>query len=55
MARKHVIEVTPTGLISLLGGKWTVYRKMGEECVDECLDYLSKNKLIDKIELADKN
>jgi glycerol-3-phosphate dehydrogenase len=34
LCRSHVIEVAPSGLISLLGGKWTSYRIMGEETVD---------------------
>ena len=34
LARKHVIETSKSGLVSLMGGKWTVYRLMGEETVD---------------------
>lgn len=26
IARNHVIEVAPSGLVSLMGGKWTSYR-----------------------------
>ena len=29
IARNHVIEEQPSGLLSLMGGKWTIYRKMG--------------------------
>ena len=28
------------GMISLLGGKWTSYRLMGEETVDTVVNYL---------------
>ena len=28
------------GLISLMGGKWTIYRKMGEETIEEVINYL---------------
>ncbi len=34
LSRNHVIEETPSGLISVMGGKWTSFRKMGEETVD---------------------
>lgn len=26
LARNHVIEVSDSGLVSLMGGKWTAYR-----------------------------
>jgi len=29
-----------TGLFSLLGGKWTIYRRMGEETVEKVIQYL---------------
>ncbi|MES1914694.1 MAG: hypothetical protein MHM6MM_006740 [Cercozoa sp. M6MM] len=35
LSRDHVVEVLPkSGLISLMGGKWTTYRKMAEDAVD---------------------
>ena len=37
LCRSHVVEVSPSGLISLLGGKWTSYRIMGEETVDKAI------------------
>lgn len=37
MSRNHVIEVSPNGLISLMGGKWTSFRSQGEETVDRIL------------------
>ena len=33
LSRGHVIEVSDSGLVSLMGGKWTSYRRMGEETV----------------------
>jgi len=45
ISRKHVIEISPSGLISLMGGKWTIYRRMGEDTVDEILKYLETHKL----------
>ena len=35
VARTHVVEKLDSGLYSLLGGKWTTYRKMGEDLVNE--------------------
>lgn len=34
LARDHVIRVSPSGLVSIMGGKWTTFRKMAEDCVD---------------------
>lgn len=39
MSRNHVIEIEPnSGLISLMGGKWTAYRVQGEQTVDRILE-----------------
>ncbi|RPI44151.1 MAG: glycerol-3-phosphate dehydrogenase/oxidase, partial [Bacteroidetes bacterium] len=35
ISRGHRIMVTPSGLVTLTGGKWTTYRKMGEDVVNE--------------------
>lgn len=35
IARNHVVEKSSSGLLSLMGGKWTTYRKMGEDLIDE--------------------
>lgn len=34
ISRNHVIEFSPTGLVSVMGGKWTTFRQIGEETVD---------------------
>lgn len=35
LSRKHVVETSPsTEMVSVLGGKWTTYRKMAEDAVD---------------------
>jgi glycerol-3-phosphate dehydrogenase len=34
LSRDHVIIVSTTGLITITGGKWTTYRKMAEDAVD---------------------
>ena len=34
ISRSHKIIVSPSKLFTILGGKWTTYRKMGEDMVD---------------------
>jgi glycerol-3-phosphate dehydrogenase len=34
LSRNHTILTSKTGLISIVGGKWTIYRKMGEDVVN---------------------
>ncbi|HTL09535.1 MAG TPA: glycerol-3-phosphate dehydrogenase/oxidase [Chitinophagaceae bacterium] len=34
LSRDHVITIAPSGLINILGGKWTTYRKMAEDVVN---------------------
>ncbi|WP_068809007.1 glycerol-3-phosphate dehydrogenase/oxidase [Thauera phenolivorans] len=34
LSREHRVEVSAEGLVSVLGGKWTTYRRMAEEAVD---------------------
>jgi glycerol-3-phosphate dehydrogenase len=33
LARDHQVVSSPSGLISVTGGKWTTYRKMGEDAI----------------------
>ncbi len=42
VSRSHKIDVSPSGLISVLGGKWTTYRKIAEDAIDAAI---SINKL----------
>jgi glycerol-3-phosphate dehydrogenase len=37
LSREHIIETHPSGLISVTGGKWTTYRRMAEEVVDQAI------------------
>lgn len=37
ISRGHKIIVSETGLISLVGGKWTTYRKMAEDLVNKAI------------------
>ena len=34
LSRKHKILVSDSGLVSVIGGKWTTYRKMAEKVID---------------------
>ncbi|KAL5482897.1 GUT2 [Sanghuangporus weigelae] len=34
LVRNHIVHVSPSGLLTIAGGKWTTYRKMAEETVD---------------------
>ncbi|KAI3653941.1 hypothetical protein MP228_001888 [Amoeboaphelidium protococcarum] len=38
LVRSHLILSSPSGLLTVAGGKWTTYRKMAEEAVDMAID-----------------
>ncbi|WP_260703541.1 glycerol-3-phosphate dehydrogenase/oxidase [Edaphobacter flagellatus] len=35
LSRDHTIIVSPTGLVTVTGGKWTTYRRMGEDTINK--------------------
>jgi glycerol-3-phosphate dehydrogenase len=35
LSRDHSIHIDPSGLLTIAGGKWTTYRHMAEDCVDQ--------------------
>lgn len=37
LSRDHVIHIGPKGLITITGGKWTTYRKMAEDAVNQAI------------------
>jgi glycerol-3-phosphate dehydrogenase len=37
LSRGHTIHVDNSGLMSIVGGKWTTYRHMAEDCVDHAI------------------
>ena len=37
LSRDHVIHVDTSGLLTITGGKWTTYRHMAEDCVDNAI------------------
>ncbi|KAF8475594.1 glycerol-3-phosphate dehydrogenase [Kalaharituber pfeilii] len=37
LVRNHLINVSPSGLLTIAGGKWTTYRQMAQEVVDDAI------------------
>jgi glycerol-3-phosphate dehydrogenase len=37
LVRSHLVTVSPSGLLTCAGGKWTTYRQMAEDAVDEAV------------------
>lgn len=37
ISRSHRLIISQSGLITMIGGKWTTYRKMGEDIVDKAI------------------
>ncbi len=35
LSRDHTIRIEETGLVTVCGGKWTTYRRMAEDCVNQ--------------------
>jgi len=44
LSRDHTILVSPTGLITITGGKWTTYRRMGQDTIDRACQVASLPK-----------
>lgn len=42
LSRRHKVEVSPTGVVTIMGGKLTTYRKMAEDTVDEVVRLLGR-------------
>lgn len=37
LSREHTVLVSPSGLVSVTGGKWTTYRSMAENVLEKCV------------------
>jgi glycerol-3-phosphate dehydrogenase len=50
LSRDHTIQIDKTGLLSIAGGKWTTYRNMAQDCVDQAatLGNLDDKKCVTK-------
>jgi len=48
VSRRHKITLSPSGLLSIIGGKWTTYRRMAEETIDKAINagYLDKRNCV---------
>ncbi len=44
LSRDHAILVSPSGLVTVTGGKWTTYRRMGQDAVDRACKVASLPK-----------
>jgi glycerol-3-phosphate dehydrogenase len=38
LSRDHTILVSPSGLVTVTGGKWTTYRRMGQDTIDRAAE-----------------
>ncbi|TWT85432.1 Aerobic glycerol-3-phosphate dehydrogenase [Posidoniimonas polymericola] len=38
LSREHEVRASKTGLLSVIGGKWTTYRRMAEDAVDQAIE-----------------
>ena len=38
ISREHEVMVSQNGLVSIIGGKWTTYRKMADDVMDHAID-----------------
>lgn len=43
LSREHTVLVSRSGLVTVTGGKWTTYRAMAEDVLEQCF----KNKILD--------
>ncbi len=38
LSRDHMIKLSKSGLLTIIGGKWTTYRKMAEDAIDKAVE-----------------
>src|SRR5439155_1602981 len=50
LSRGHTIQIDSAGLVTITGGKWTTYRNMAEDCVNQAAAFarLPKKKCLTK-------
>jgi glycerol-3-phosphate dehydrogenase len=51
ISRRHKITFSPSGLLSIIGGKWTSYRRMAEETIDKAI----KSGILEQRKCSTKN
>jgi len=37
ISREHTVRISPSGLVTVTGGKWTTYRAMAEDVLEQCV------------------
>jgi glycerol-3-phosphate dehydrogenase len=52
ISREHSIIRSPTGLLSIIGGKWTTYRRMGEQVIDALKELPTSPSVTRELSLA---
>ena len=51
LSRRHSVTVTKDHMVHVTGGKWTTYREMAEDTVDELLVQLKQSKSVGTVNL----
>jgi glycerol-3-phosphate dehydrogenase len=41
LSRDHSVLISPSGVVTVAGGKWTTYRRMGQDAIDRAADVAS--------------
>jgi len=51
VSRRHKITLSASGLLSIIGGKWTTYRRMAEETIDKAIKegFLEKRSCVTSV------
>lgn len=44
LSRRHSVSVSDAGVVTIVGGKLTTYRKMAADAIDEAVDYLAQRR-----------
>lgn len=39
ISREHTVLVSPSGMVTVTGGKWTTYRAMAEDALQKCVEH----------------
>lgn len=50
VSRSHKVIISETGLVSIIGGKWTTYRKMAEDTINKTIEIHGLEKVTSKTE-----
>ncbi len=43
ISREHIVSISRCGLVTIAGGKWTTYRKMAEDTIDQAIEVAQLN------------